>query len=366
MEKWIEEEFENCYQEIVKVVKAEWKDQTGIHWFTPHDARHCAAVEKNIKLICESVKGTNTYPAKLERFILSASAWLHDLGMCPTVFRYSPRIKESSDKEEQARRLHNLISSDYIKGQNKQYLFEVEKLKAEALKVGEEISSSVSIVSNFHRRKENLLKCPVKRFVARQSVRLRLLAAILRLADGIHISFDRCSNIEYQLMMMGPMPWESQFHWLKSFAVSKIFLDPPNHKITIQIDIPSVYAREVDEWKRISRRLSNYLCLELEEELTDVNKVLVINEYPAYWKVDSDIQAVPGYNEERAEQLWDVLHNKEIASSPNASRVLNAVLDTIEGIVNSDRELEDKVKILQDFDERFIDRLVSARSCLLP
>lgn len=358
--EWIQEEYKPCFDEIVKAVEAEWKDERGIAWFTPHGPNHNRAVERNVRALCAPAVDSPSCPSPMERFILSAASWLHDMGACPPVFRNCPRLagEKPHKLEERARYEHHVITADYIKGD--------KTLLAKMADARDQFASAIAIVSFYHRRREPLGNCPEFRLVSGQPARLRLLSALLRLADGIHISSDRCSNVEYQLMMMGPMPWESQFHWLKSFAVSEIRLDHSNNRIQVQIDVPQTDGPSAAVWRSLSQYLAQHIRLELEEELDDVNKVLALYQgFPTYWKVDSIVQEVPGFPSERAEQLKQVLHDKEIAASPNAGRVLDAVLATVSGILyHRDRTPPaDLVKELAAFRERFVERFIDDRPC---
>ncbi len=181
---------------------------------------------------------------------------------------------------------------------------------------------------------------------------------------------------------MGPIPWESRFHWLKSFAVSNINLNREKKIIEIQIDIPvfpypilerkeGVEEKEekIEEWKALSTSLAETIKLEFEEELNEVNKVIVYYEdFPLFWGVYYSIQFIPGYQAERTRDLWEVLNNSEIINSPNAGRVINALLKMLEGIATQgippQNFLPGDIKSrLQQFKDEVLGGFIAKRPC---
>jgi translation initiation factor 2B subunit (eIF-2B alpha/beta/delta family) len=170
---------------------------------------------------------------------------------------------------------------------------------------------------------------------------------------------------------MGPMPWESRFHWLKLFAVSDINLNKNKKIIEVQIDIPVFHhhAPEIEEWHKLSASLAETIKSELEDETNEVNKVIVYYEgFPLFWSVSCSIQFIPGYQEERTSDLWEVLNNSDIINSPNAGRVINAVLRMlirIGGGANavgnvSHKDIKDK---LQSFNNEVLGGFMAKRPC---
>lgn len=366
-EQWITEKFQKPYDDIKKEVVDIWeRSKAKQDWYTPHNADHNEGVERWIKKICEPIlklkDHEEIYPNPTERFILSTAAWLHDMGMCPEVYkskeaeRLIDQLKSNEPVEDKARRIHHKISADYI---TRKYTSFGEKENENENKI---LAAATSIVSLYHRKREYILKCPETRVVGEISIRLRLLAALLRLADGLHIGSERCKSIQYQIMMMGPMPWEAQFHWLKSFAVSGIDLNHEKHCITIQVDIPYVTGEESVQWDRLSNSLGQDLKREIEEELDEINKILAINGgFPTYWDVKYSVHQIPMGDLDREKQLMDVLQNKEIAHSPNAGRLFQSVKDEVLHLLND--SLENVIESVKKFKDDFLRRILEERPC---
>ncbi|MCW3128984.1 MAG: hypothetical protein N2V75_02620 [Methanophagales archaeon] len=68
--------------------------------YNPHDASHCLAVENMVKTL---IKKSEVELSDLEKFILFASVWTHDLGMFGSIHKefFIAQNTESDSKEVQ-------------------------------------------------------------------------------------------------------------------------------------------------------------------------------------------------------------------------------------------------------------------------
>lgn len=101
------------------------------------------------------------------------------------------------------------------------------------------IAFAVILFSKYHRRSENLDSCPVDRDVWGHFVRLKLLAAIFRLPDALHIDRTRFPEAEFESLRLSPEFTETnRMHWIKSYIINTIRIDPSRYTVTIQADFP--------------------------------------------------------------------------------------------------------------------------------
>ena len=84
MNDWIEEPYVSLYNSLKKRV-TDLFERSDKDLYTLHDHTHCKNVEGMIKIILS--KKPEIKLNKIERFILSCSAWIHDIGMCKDVAR---------------------------------------------------------------------------------------------------------------------------------------------------------------------------------------------------------------------------------------------------------------------------------------
>jgi len=138
-----------------------------------------------------------------ERFLLLASAWLHDVGMILNLFG-------RHEDANVVRDTHDERCAQYIRNNR------------ETLGLDLPESTIVAELCRYHRKKNDISTC--QKEVG--AVRLTLLAAYLRLADAIHLDITRMPQGRYDLLVAAGMPWESRFHWLRSMWVNSIIPDP--------------------------------------------------------------------------------------------------------------------------------------------
>ena len=203
--QWLHSEvFRDRYVVIRKVVEGFYFDSqhsVQLKWFTPHGPEHSKTLENTLYNLmpmpsepqngklnyylngCEFAKKEQL--TESERFFLIVSAWLHDLGM----IRQPDKDKELTD--EQIRDNHHIRSEKYI----------AENFSKFQLTDGE--ASLLGIMAYYHRRRCPIEACPEKLTIAGHEgdIRVRLLAAYLRLADALHVDFTRAPANDYAILL---------------------------------------------------------------------------------------------------------------------------------------------------------------------
>jgi translation initiation factor 2B subunit (eIF-2B alpha/beta/delta family) len=291
----------------VRVAKL-WEANLSIPYFTTHGPIHNKAV---IGLLTQLIPASMNTPAyELERYLLLVGAWLHDVGMLDLDFfteQYRPSTVRGQHHDRSARWL----------------VYHATELGLSAAE-----ADTVAYLVKMHRKKEDLETCPDQMWIGSQKVRIRLMSALLRLADALHIDESRAPLQEYSLYRMTGMPAEAKFHWVKARAVQGIELNLPQGVIKVQIDIPEKSTE--GEF----RPLADFIRQEIESELETVRQTLAKEGCPFLMDVSVDLVQVPGLKRgsNRANEIDELNNLISIDVSPNARRLVTVILQSIKQI----------------------------------
>jgi hypothetical protein len=186
----------------------------------------------------------------------------------------------------------------------------------------EMLSTAVGTCIKYHRKKWSIDNCPDVRFLFGEPIRTRLIAAFLRVADGMHVDRSRVTEPEYQML---DLPHTARLHWLQSFVVSSIFENPATKSITINFDIPDEWDRSHEEakWYTMARRFFSLIRNHVEEEVYSVNSVFAEAKFPIYQFVNYKIDRVPGVPQDRRHSLWGVLCGVDLSFAKSSSSRLS-------------------------------------------
>jgi translation initiation factor 2B subunit (eIF-2B alpha/beta/delta family) len=277
-------------------VESLWKQHSGPPWYTFHDVSHTRKVEEMLfYLIPESRRGLLS---EEEWFYLLASTWLHDVGMILNLFGPKENFRQVRDE-------HHERSARYIEAHRA------------SLGLDSFEGAKVSEICRYHRKRYDINECEPEV----GNVRLRLLAAYLRLADALHTDKTRIDEAQFRLLLATGMPWESRFHWLKSRWVDCIRLDRDELRILVSLfDLP----------KEAPRRglLPRLVEAEIREELDSVRDVLIRGGISYFLDVQTRIINLPLPQSEVIE-LDLVLSNLELESISSASEAADSIIGTV-------------------------------------
>jgi len=341
MNDWIEEPYVSLYNSLKKRV-TDLFERSDKDLYTLHDHTHCENVEKMIKIILS--KKQEIKFNKIERFILSCSAWIHDIGMSKDIAKdyFNDMHIEFTNFDKQRRVEHHHISCWYLLKNYKDLFFlnnGDEKKDEYKEQQFQNIVRTISIVVRYHRKKEDINECEIKREIKGENIRLRLLAAILRLADSLHIDASRVDYSLYSLLQMTAYTQATRLHWLTAFFVSNVFLDIEAQAISVNLDLPDYkkffeYKEDKDErdieiWNDGITRLEYIISSDIYSELTVLNKILSAHKMPIYVNVKINTSVVSGFDRGKIEEIEGVLSELEIIFSPNTSKVILTTLDSI-------------------------------------
>ena len=176
-------------------------------YYTDHTVAHSERISALLDGLTTGVMATPKRLLPAEIFVLLAAAYLHDIGMQNERF--------AGGDLDQIREEHHEQSAEMI--------YAVFEDPANALSIpltrDPTLVEGVALVSKGH-RKVNLAGPEYEPLAYRgQTLRLRLLAALLRFGDELDIDQRR---VDLELMKLATLPLISQLHWWKCYYVSGV------------------------------------------------------------------------------------------------------------------------------------------------
>ncbi len=178
--------------------------------FSLHNTVHSNTIINNLdsfKLSEILTSELNTY----EIFLLLSSAYLHDIGMI---------IINEKDKEKCERDNLNLFG--YIRDIHHIKSYEYIKKNRQLLKLDDFDAENIALISKGHRRTDIKHDSDYENQIytrnGNYTIRLKLLAALLRLSDELDCSFSRI-NMELREILEQYKKFDiiTQLHWLKHY-----------------------------------------------------------------------------------------------------------------------------------------------------
>jgi len=339
----LSQKYKDIIRKIQDQVETEWKITSALPYFTTHGPEHNLRVISILRQLLSEYDIHKSLNEK-ERFLLIAAAWLHDIGMLD-VLKNQPFSKETVREE------HHKRSAQWVQ----------EHAKELGLSISE--ADIVSHLVQYHRKKEDLEKCPGKMFARHTKIRCRFIAAFLRLADALHVDETRAPDPEYALYKMTGMPTEAKFHFVKAKVVQGVIPSPTYHHVKAQIGIPE--GKTGDHFKA----LTDFIRQELEDEIETVRTTLASEGYPLILSVDVECVPIPGLikESERAKEIELLNSLISIDVSPNARMLTEVVLHCLEQISKSKdqpvnkRVILDTLQAFKEYAKDLIPKVVTRR-----
>lgn len=288
--------------------------------YTEHTLRHSLGVESVYDVLLD---GDYSILTEEEKYLLIAATLLHDIGMV-------------GKKEE----LTKIGYEAYRR--NGHHNFSKEIIIREALLLGFDRVEAVLIadIAAAHRKVPlDSLEESVASGIGGH-IRLRLLGALLRLADELHITKDRSSDLVINIVKPDPNSLQHHERHLSIIGVSR----KPNDRKKI------VISAIVNDW--IAEKLMDQLLDEITKKHLEVNEILEDNniivteiskQYMNEKLVTKEVLLELSYSHLSMIELLDGLQYRE---SSTISRVVVALIDT--NIISQLSETSDKYQINDD------------------
>lgn len=210
--------------------------------FTEHDLNHSLGVEKIYDILLRENLGRLNED---EKFLLIAATLLHDLGMVGST--------QWKNREELLRDAHHSLSKQII-NEHRVYLGFTH---VEADVIGS--------IAEAHRKVDfNILEKNLAYGIGK-SIRPRLLAALLRLADELHVTDDRAPEFVTKLISPNPL---SRAHHERHQVILGVDWSREDPKV---IHISAI----VNDWD-MEDAVNTMVC-EIQAKLTSVSDILLEN-----------------------------------------------------------------------------------------
>lgn len=198
--------------------------------YTIHDVRHSKTVVEIMSWFIPKslIRLLNDY----EIYFLLAAAYLHDIGMVnlPSLFENDKEFESFRAKKEAKGYSREEIVREYIRDHH--HLRSEKFITKHFLELSIEDEVQGRIIGRIcrgHRddlQDETLYKSKEMYTAKGIPVNVRLLSAILKIADELDLSFERAPRIIYE--MLYPNDPLSRSHWERHLSVGGIGLDPEN------------------------------------------------------------------------------------------------------------------------------------------
>jgi hypothetical protein len=322
LNKYYQKKYNKIRKSVIKIYKISKKTLGELPYFTPHGRKHCQEIVNILhKLI---PKEHFSKLSMKERFYLLTSAWLHDLGMLPLVYKEIYNDENPNDHLNDIRKNHHKISEKYIVN------------NWAKLQISEDDKELLGKLCRFHRRSENINECDKEFIVKNDKIRLRLLGAYLRLADSLDITSSRTFSEAYAICLAYDIPEESKLHWIKSKLVNGIDINLEEHKITIYFKEPILDETEpVIDNKQASEKLADIIKLvtdDLKEELASI--INILTRYGITYFLDIEPKKTKVFVDRQIlNDLRELVLNFDIMNNPSATKLLEIILVTISNIL---------------------------------
>jgi len=218
-----------CFSNIKEAAKEKWESPLLRH-YTRHGPDHSERVIDRIGGLLE------VNPSLLnehERFLLLASAYLHDIGMqYPTYAGLPYKSKYSFEELEKVRENHHEAGAKII--------YESISNKP-ALSLGleqcKDYGNFLATITRYHRKLDiNELRDAA---LHGEKIRLPLLVALLRLGDALDADNER---VNMEILKARDIPVESKRHWWFHYYVQSVFIE--RGIIKLYFRFPEVYRGE--------------------------------------------------------------------------------------------------------------------------
>ncbi len=265
-----------------------WKKGELYHvYYTLHGLDHSNYVIKILEKLIEGLNPSDNLN-ETEVFCLLSAAYLHDVGMqC----KYPDDMERAAQISELKRRpytFQDLIRDEHHKRSGRYIKDNYKNLKLDHIE-----SECIRLISEGHRQ----IKLESKEYddqpVGLERVRVRLLSALLRLADELDITYTRAPETLYDILK-NDMPSYSRLQWLKHYYTGGVWINTQqdtNGKRKTSIEMHCQYPNE-----DVGRKITEILISKpVEEKLNDIRLILL--EYGLNLNLDHKIKCASNLKE---------------------------------------------------------------------
>lgn len=243
----------NVFVENLEIQATAWMKQ-GIHLgYTDHTIEHSKRVVEYLGKLVKPLMSSAKPLSDLEVCLLIAAAYTHDTGM-----------QDQRDRDlEEIRGDHNILSGAINREISRQIISQTLAIIPEPFPG---IFDRVALIAEGHRKIDHSNSKYDSVNVSGELIHIRLLAALLRLADELDMDYRRAPLAMTQLQNYPP---ETLIHWYKSYYVSGIEIQ--DDQITIHYQFP--YNKDENYFRIFDRIVGD----KIREVLVQLHSILYEN-----------------------------------------------------------------------------------------
>lgn len=210
-----------------------------------------------------------------EKLVLICAVLLHDIGMQATKKIPSSEMPLQNEDLEYIREHHHEFSEEIIKNSisldsSKKYYLGLEN-------VGMYVED-IALVAKHHRKSNiSLLSNDT---VGDTTIRIKLLAALIRFADCLDIDFRR---VNIDRLKIQNIPVESKFYWFSHHYVRALIIE--NRAIKVCFQFPKEYQKET----ALISTISEYILKEINKHMEQV--YFILDEYGIRLRKDVEVES---------------------------------------------------------------------------
>jgi translation initiation factor 2B subunit (eIF-2B alpha/beta/delta family) len=292
-------------------------------FYTVHGAEHCQAVENFLNEILSTGKDVNKdfIPNSEEAMFLLAGAWLHDIGMMYGIFRGEQvsNLANNPDYCAKLRNEHEVRTTGHIL--NEWHLECHWSYEEKAI---------LAHICHFHRKKneiDDFVPAVITGKITREPVRIKVIAALLRIADGCHADRSRVpGNLRALYDSLG-MPTDEVCFWGQPELISRVRFQHADGKIVIESLIPNPidFKRGKFDFEEIIELVRK----DIEGELESVQTVLLPYTNTAFKEVVKEVNPLPALDLEAPRRClgnWPYFLKKPYSATEGAASLAQMLL----------------------------------------
>jgi hypothetical protein len=323
---WCAERFQQA-ENLAKSMFHEAPGRVVLPYFTEHSCKHSQTVERFLDEILfggDPDPDSDFVPTPEEAMYLLSAAWLHDLGML-----YGSDFSDNERPEDLANAPQKIVALRRIhEYRTSQYLTARWKWGSEAW--DDEGKILLGNVCVFHRAIHEIHDFSPAIITSRhtgQQLRLRVLAALLRLADACHVDQSRAPGPLRSFYDSLGMPADSTCHWAKAELISNVRFDHVQRRIELVALIPQPLEFPLGrfDFAEVVELARN----EVESDMLSVHSVLLEHPNTAFrevWVNPNPVEAIRHQKDERALGVWPYLLHRPTSATETAATLAQLLL----------------------------------------
>ena len=337
-------EFLNKFSEAEKLSRAIFEpneSRVALPYFTDHGIEHCKGVETHLDKILfgnQALGAKDFVPTREEAMYLLAAACLHDVGMIYGIFDNENPSDLGNNPEE----IKNLRDEHEVR--TSRYILEQWKLNCSW---SPEEKALLANICHFHRRRNDIRRFKPAKTTSRydgKPIRLKVLAALLRLADGCDVDQFRAPGFLRAFYDSVGMPPEGVSHWETSKMISHVYFDHAERRIELVALSPPVLDFQLGKFDL--RDLVEGTRGDVEEELRSVYPVLMDYLNTRFQEVDCTINPVNALavkTRQRCLAVWPYLLHKPCSATEICAALVQLLLFAAQETKDFGQAWRDKV-----------------------